>query len=383
MVKEITIESLEHFLSEISDFNEFEVCDMVFRGQSDANWEVESTAYRRLKNMNDDNLLKYNQELIERARRYRGGEFEEDLDDLPLLAKLQHHGAATVLIDFTRSAMIALWFACQKIRDEDGKEVKKAGKVFCLDVNPTNGRFRQITRKNEKQELSKLFDWLEKVDNEITVWGARKTATFTPPLDNRVLQQDSQFIFNTEGRLNDDEFQKIFIIPWDNKPEILQQLKDLHNLSEETIFPDFYGFAQNNNFREHYGPQTATEIFEVALKYYLINDYKRAVELFGRAIGRKPNFIRAFLCRGNANIDLKLYHDAIADFHVAIDLTDMMEVRLPDEDLHYRYSAYAGLVLANQGLGLDDEVEKYTAKADELMYKLSGDEDEDEEADSA
>ena len=35
------------------------------------------------------------------------------LSDLELLAELQHFGAATCLIDFSRSALVALWFACQ------------------------------------------------------------------------------------------------------------------------------------------------------------------------------------------------------------------------------------------------------------------------------
>ena len=41
-------------------------------------------------------------------------------DELELLADLQHHGAATCLLDFTRGALIALWFACEK-SETDGK----------------------------------------------------------------------------------------------------------------------------------------------------------------------------------------------------------------------------------------------------------------------
>ena len=37
----------------------------------------------------------------------------QQLSDLEILAELQHFGAATCLIDFSRSALVALWFACQ------------------------------------------------------------------------------------------------------------------------------------------------------------------------------------------------------------------------------------------------------------------------------
>jgi hypothetical protein len=41
---------------------------------------------------------------------------------------LQHYGAATGLVDFSRDFLIALWFAAH---DNKGKN----GKVFVLDIN--------------------------------------------------------------------------------------------------------------------------------------------------------------------------------------------------------------------------------------------------------
>ena len=43
----------------------------------------------------------------------RSEEMGRQLSDLEILAELQHFGAATCLIDFSRSALVALWFACQ------------------------------------------------------------------------------------------------------------------------------------------------------------------------------------------------------------------------------------------------------------------------------
>ncbi len=61
-----------------------------------------------------------------------------------MLAELQHHGAATSLIDFTKSALIALWFACQ--------DKKTNGKVFCLDIGSFGG-FLEVSEKEEKEKL--------------------------------------------------------------------------------------------------------------------------------------------------------------------------------------------------------------------------------------
>jgi len=305
-VNEITIKSLEEFLAAIS---ELEGLDMVFRGQSDAAWAVESTAYRRLKKPSSDKLLKYNQYLIAKARRYRGREFEEPISDLQLLAKLRHHNAATMLIDFTQSAIAALWFACEENKDTNGK--KTDGKVFCSDTG-ANYRFSEIKPEDEKQKsLATILKSLEKT--------TAKTAKWEPPLDNRVLKQDSFFILDKEGKLENDVFEKVITIDEDSKVKILAQLKESYNLSEETIFPDFYGFAQNNNFRKPYGPQTATDIFKIALIHHRHLNHEEAIELYGEAIKLNSNLVSAYNNRADLKIAfLSRYEEAIADYDEAI-----------------------------------------------------------------
>jgi len=383
-VDEITIKSLEDFLAAISGRNDFYTRDIVFRGQSDASWEVKSTAYRRLekydpewreysKDMIPDKLLEYSETLMARARRYRGGEFDEHICDLPLLAKLRHRGAATILIDFTRSAMTALWFACQ--------DDKTDGKVFCLRFNPITSTPLKITHKNEREDLSKLFKCLEGIleDGEIGIRTPWKIATWEPPLDNRILKQDSFFIFNREGGLAESRCKEI-IVDRGSKADILKQLKELHNLSEVDILPDFYGFAQNNNSNKPYGPQTAPEIFAVAERYRRKNnkdkdDYKSAIKFYSQAIKLDERFIPAYIGRGDMKSALELYDEAIVDFEKAIELADVMDLNTSGDhefQLGYKSSAYFGLSSVNEKQGLYGDAQRYRVKARKLEYQMWG-----------
>ena len=84
----------------------------LFRGVSNDTYKIEASAYRRLpkEDLEDPGkLLTITQELIYNARALGHDRNEgQPLSDLELLAHLQHYGAATCLIDFTRDVMVAL-----------------------------------------------------------------------------------------------------------------------------------------------------------------------------------------------------------------------------------------------------------------------------------
>ena len=120
---------------------------LVFRGQENEKWRLDSSAERRLKaslpsqeETTDPLFLEYNEDMMKKCRLKNYDKREQkQLYDLELLADLQHHGAATCLIDFTRDALVALWFACKRSKHEG-----KNGKVFV--VNRADQRtFSEIT----------------------------------------------------------------------------------------------------------------------------------------------------------------------------------------------------------------------------------------------
>ena len=105
-----TITNIKEFVEELEKIGEG---PFLFRGQSNVTWDVESSAYRRLKKkfMRDDKEyvtekqeLDCNIELINQAR--MEDFYSEKLSDiaksqLGILAQLQHNRAATSLIDFS------------------------------------------------------------------------------------------------------------------------------------------------------------------------------------------------------------------------------------------------------------------------------------------
>ena len=112
----------------------------VFRGVPNETYGIQASAYRRLKKDDRDfeKFLEINTDLIDettlRGYNERNG---RQFSQLEILAELQHHGAATCLIDFTYSAQIALWFAC----GQDSKTSKNCdSKTSKNSENPSNGK---------------------------------------------------------------------------------------------------------------------------------------------------------------------------------------------------------------------------------------------------
>ena len=96
-----------------------------YRGQKNSQWPLHSAATRRLIKEHGNEVLshadfrnkyrKYHRETLVEPARARGFDVDQGhvVSDLQLLSKLQHFRAATGLLDFTWSPLVALWFASQ------------------------------------------------------------------------------------------------------------------------------------------------------------------------------------------------------------------------------------------------------------------------------
>ena len=104
-----------------------------WRGMSSADYDVQSSLHRLLgHNTTESDLRAAEIGILKEARDWGLGVGESThVDDLGLLADLQHYGVPIRLIDFTSNPMTALWFACQTPHDNTAS---RSGVVVALNV---------------------------------------------------------------------------------------------------------------------------------------------------------------------------------------------------------------------------------------------------------
>ncbi|MDD9820074.1 MAG: FRG domain-containing protein [Nitrospira sp.] len=235
-----------------------------FRGQANAEWELHSSATRRLrragriqtngsKTSNDqlwDIYREYHKEDLIFPARTAGFDIEEGrvVSDLQLLAKLQHFGAATGLIDFTWNPLIALWFACAEHTEDS---TKKDGKVFVVKLGDTD-RYTNIYKRVSKEK--------ETLEDQETI-----EKLFPPPYDGRslrlywepkvrseagarILVQQSVFVLAHPHVLQEVEGEITEKISIDSsaKKAIRQELAAL-GITQLSLFRDIHGFSVVND----------------------------------------------------------------------------------------------------------------------------------------
>jgi hypothetical protein len=88
--------------------------NFIFRGQSNSDWSINSTATKRLmkayeKKLNFEIFIEYHESLLKKAKTnsydYKNN---RKLNEMELLAEIQHYGGGTFLTDFTKSFLVAL-----------------------------------------------------------------------------------------------------------------------------------------------------------------------------------------------------------------------------------------------------------------------------------
>jgi hypothetical protein len=217
-----------------------------WRGQASVDWGLDASLVRRYRQHpqggpgsapTEPGLRIVEKALIERARAAGLG---TDLGELELLARLQHHGAATRLLDCSRNAFVALWFACRWEPEQDGVLIgfELGDKAVHLDT---------AMLRHGIDEL------LAMAAGRLLWWQPRS-------LSPRISAQQAVFVF---GQVVDEPWGSIRLaagdvslggigaIPGAALIFVSAKLKAAMNriwgpllgFSEESLFPDFDGFA--------------------------------------------------------------------------------------------------------------------------------------------
>ena len=302
---------------------------LAFRGLADSTWEVHSGATRRLveqlqgkdskEHVRSPTFGKLYQSyhrsvLVEAARNHGFDTTSGQSDsDLQLLAKLQHLGAATGLIDFTWNSLVALWFATEK---PHGRQCD--GKVIVVDLNDTT-YFRRCTLAKEEQTVGNIFPAMRGPTERQYYWEPQ----FRDEAANRILRQRSVFVVgNSVGpELPDTSILVEINISGEDKELLRQELERLFGVSEQSLFPDVHGFARANSWSSSITRLDDPDYFEIqGIELYQISEYTRAVAAYDECIRLDPKRCMTYFLRGNAKSELGNYFDAKCDYNVALEL---------------------------------------------------------------
>nr|NJM02087.1 FRG domain-containing protein [Desulfobacula sp.] len=155
----------------------------MWRGQGNIDWPIHSGAFRRLNNSShadpdDMDIRMYEKTLLQHAS-HKGYHYINGraLSDLELLARLQHHGAATRLIDFSKNVLVALFFCVTN-------EIKKPGLLVGIHTDYLGGYEHQL----DERSYDEIMDQVEKYDHSIT-WDPTGVT-------GRIDAQNSQFLYS-------------------------------------------------------------------------------------------------------------------------------------------------------------------------------------------
>ena len=288
--------------------------NILFRGLANVEWGVESSLHRRLKynklkavdhSIYHNIFMEMVKILISRSRR-NGHDIENgrELKDLELLAKLQHYGAATCLIDFTKNSLVALYFACASVDNENDNNAN--GKVVAF--NSDNAEYGEISIKDFDKEIEHWFKEYEQ-NKKLWILSPKK-------LGNRIISQQSVFVFGSPTLPTEKKFH---ICKIENKKEIMKELKK-YGISEETLFDDFVGFSAQNSYNKEYENWDTDSYFMSGLICNVTRDYESAIKYYDKEIiSNLQNWV-AYINRGLAKYNLGNFQNAIDDYDEAIKL---------------------------------------------------------------
>ena len=343
------VTTLSEFMEWAAQFSDGQY---LFRGVSTESYKIEASAYRRLPETDRNNpskLLKINKDLIEKARSLGHDQRDgQQLSDLELLAELQHFGAATCLIDFTRSALVALWFACQ--REANGKvfAVRHDDIVHLKTVNP------ELVKKDIEHFLNPdengrypLYQWQPKLQN------------------NRIIAQQSIFVFSGDPIKADAEC----VILRNSKQDILTSLNKISGITEANIYPDFDGFARLHAHDEPYIEPDAQYYLQRGVEAHQNGNLDDAIEYYTEVIRLDPEDTSivslAHNNRGFAYYQKGKVKRAIEDYDQAIPLLS----ERPESD---RLKSDRVLFYRNRSMALLAEQEWEKAKSDLTQLETWG-----------
>lgn len=320
--------TIEKYLIEIREFTS-KPGTYAYRGQRDSLWPLHTGATRRLINDHGKEVVSFpdfakryldyhNKMLIEPARTRRFDvEDGHKISDLQLLAKLQHFGAATGLLDFTWNALVALYFASQS-----SDSILCDGKLFIVDTDNTID-IASVPSDEREQNLETIFLRADQSSPRLLYW----EPIWSGEAVSRILRQRSVFILGCPLIPEGDVIKEILIGKEDKA--LLRKDLALLDITDSSLFQDIYGLSQNEK-----APPTSSQLTSIQVtkpedylrqgnQFYQQRDYPKAVANYDKCIDLTPEGVsELYFLRGNAKAEMKDYSGAKQDYDLAVEHKD-------------------------------------------------------------
>ncbi len=229
-MSEITVHSIEDFVSLVKKYNGVYT---IYRGVKHANYDLKPRVGRIVlpegRNLQDEEKKLF-QWFIERGRPFNTLD-PYISDDWEQLALAQHHGLPTRLLDWTRSPLVAAYFAVEV--EHQPHELIDNRPESAVYVLKKKGADFTIKTENDPDYMGSPFE-------------CQNIRKFIPPhIDNRIVVQRALFTIHPNptnpAPFNESDIDKI-IIPPDQRHEWKKTLHTL-GIDRASLFPDLDNLA--------------------------------------------------------------------------------------------------------------------------------------------
>ena len=319
-----------------------------YRGQKDSKWPLHSAATRRLIKEHGDEVLrranfpdkyrKYHRETLVEPARARGFDVEQGrkVSDLQLLSKLQHFRAATGLLDFTWSPLVALWFASQ--------DPECDGQLFI--VNTLSTLEMSLVSSNEKeQNVETIFSRPANASPRLWYWEPMLSGDAM----SRILRQRSVFIIGRPLIPTESEAINNIHIAKDDKTSLLKDLERL-DVSQESLFQDIYGFSEAESVESPLRQiRDPNHYLLQGNLFHQKGDYPKAIEAYSKCIALEPSVCETYFLRGNARAACGDHEKAIEDYDKAVSHKDKPSLSFNSDTMPLTFNPILFMVYFNRG----------------------------------